>query len=254
MLVEMRGDLSGTYKSASQIARVVTEAWVANNLFCAVCDSMSLNQSAPNHKAIDFTCPACDSDYQLKSRSTPLSTKIVDAGYEAMKAAILAGRTPNLLALRYDPIKWRVMDLIVVPRFAYSLSSIERRKPLSPKARRAGWVGCNIVMSHIPPDARIQIVQAGVSINPRRVREQYSRLRPLEELKLSERGWTLDVLNVVRELNKHEFTLQEVYAHAPELAKLHPDNRHVQDKIRQQLQVLRDKELLQFLGRGKYGI
>ena len=53
-------------------------------------------------------------------------------------------------------------------------------------------------------------------------------------------------------LHKLEFTLADVYAHAASLAKLHPNNRHVRDKIRQQLQVLRDLGLLQFLGGGSY--
>jgi type II restriction enzyme len=66
------------------------------------------------------------------------------------------------------------------------------------------------------------------------------------------RGWTLDVLNVVRSLNKKEFSLADVYAHADELAKLHPKNAHIHDKIRQQLQVLRDLKLLEFLGSGSY--
>jgi len=35
-----------------------------------------------------------------------------------------------------------------------------------------------------------------------------------------------------------------------ELEKLHPDNRHVRDKIRQQLQVLRDAGLLLHVERG----
>jgi len=60
------------------------------------------------------------------------------------------------------------------------------------------------------------------------------------------------VLNVVRGLNKTEFTLQGVYAFAAQLEKLHPDNRHVRDKIRQQLQVLRDLGFVEFLGRGRY--
>jgi type II restriction enzyme len=49
-----------------------------------------------------------------------------------------------------------------------------------------------------------------------------------------------------------EFTLADVYGHVDSLAKLHPHNRHVRDKIRQQLQVLRDLGLLQFLGGGSY--
>jgi type II restriction enzyme len=36
------------------------------------------------------------------------------------------------------------------------------------------------------------------------------------------------------------------------IAKLHPANRHVRAKIRQQLQVLRDAGLLDFVGRGEY--
>ena len=53
-------------------------------------------------------------------------------------------------------------------------------------------------------------------------------------------------------LGREEFLLDDMYAREGELAKLHPANRHVRDKIRQQLQVLRDKGLLEFLGRGKY--
>jgi type II restriction enzyme len=36
------------------------------------------------------------------------------------------------------------------------------------------------------------------------------------------------------------------------LAELHPNNAHIRDKIRQQLQVLRDLRLLTFLGDGSY--
>jgi hypothetical protein len=46
-----------------------------------------------------------------------------------------------------------------------------------------------------------------------------------------------------------EFTTADAYAFTRELEKLHPDNRHVRDKIRQQLQVLRDAGLLIHLGR-----
>ena len=66
------------------------------------------------------------------------------------------------------------------------------------------------------------------------------------------RGWTLEVLNVVRAINKPEFSLAEVYAHAGELGRRHPENRHVRDKIRQQLQELRDLGMVEFLGRGEY--
>jgi hypothetical protein len=68
------------------------------------------------------------------------------------------------------------------------------------------------------------------------------------------RGWTLDVLNVVRSLGGEDFSLADVYARSPELARLHPRNLHVHDKIRQQLQRLRDLGLVEFVGRGEYRI
>jgi type II restriction enzyme len=85
-----------------------------------------------------------------------------------------------------------------------------------------------------------------------KVREAYNRLRPLEKLEVGKRGWTLDVLQVVPSLGKPQFTLSDVYAHEGALSKLHPENHHVRDKIRQQLQVLRDLGLLIFRGNGSY--
>jgi len=49
-----------------------------------------------------------------------------------------------------------------------------------------------------------------------------------------------------------KFVLPDVYAFALRLQRLHPENRHVRDKLRQQLQVLRDLGLIEFLGRGRY--
>jgi hypothetical protein len=94
--------------------------------------------------------------------------------------------------------------------------------------------------------------------DPAQVRARYTRLKPIREIKTAQRGWTLDVLNIVRRLVDSrrrddetrtgkseiaqslltsappgELTTAEVYAFDRELEKLHPDNRHVRDKIRQ---------------------
>jgi type II restriction enzyme len=169
-----------------------------------------------------------------------------------MKRAIVEDRTPNLFILHYDLAQWTVRTVILVPHFAFALSAVECRKPLAPTARRAGWIGCNILLDKIPMDARIPIVESGRARRPSDVRLAYQRLRPLEKMKVETRGWTLDVLHVVRAVNKSEFSLAEVYSQAHQLANLHPKNAHVRDKIRQQLQVLRDLGLLEFLGAGSY--
>ena len=240
------------YKSASQRARIGTESWGALNFFCPACESPHLRPSPQGTAAIDYFCPVCNSPFQLKSQSKALGSRIVDAAYSEMKRAIVEDRTPNLYVLHYDLAAWSVRTLILIPRFAFALSAVERRKPLSSTARRAGWVGCNIVLDKIPVHARILLIHEGKVQSKQSVRDAYQRLRPLEKLQVEKRGWTLDVLQVVQSLNKSEFLLSDVYARADDLAKLHPKNAHVRDKIRQQLQVLRDLGLLDFLGGGSY--
>ncbi|HTQ62263.1 MAG TPA: DpnI domain-containing protein [Candidatus Solibacter sp.] len=240
------------YKSASQRARVGTEGWGAENLFCPVCNSPRLDAAARGTAILDYTCPKCNSPFQLKSQSKPFGTKILDSAYSQMKRAILTDHTPNLYVLHYDLTAWAVRTVILIPHFAFALSAIERRPPLAPTARRAGWVGCNILLDKIAARARIPVVSEGTPHTPREVRASYNRLRPLENLQAEKRGWTLDVLQVVQSLGKPEFTLADVYTHAAQLAKLHPHNAHIQPKIRQQLQILRDLGLLSFLSPGSY--
>lgn len=169
-----------------------------------------------------------------------------------MIEAIRNDETPSIFALHYDPVRWRVSNLILIPRFTYSVKDIFKRPPLSSTAERHDWVGCDILLGAIPQCARIQVILDGVPTSPQGVRQEFHRLRPLEQIQTKVRGWTLDVLLILESFGKPEFSLDEVYAHEAKLRALHVLNRHVRPKIRQQLQVLRDMGLLQFLGRGRY--
>jgi type II restriction enzyme len=240
------------YRSASQRARVATEAWAAEELFCPSCPADSLDVLPANTRAHDFACPRCNSFFQLKSQSKHFGTRIVDAEYHTMLRAIREDRTPNLLALEYSPDSWKVANLFVIPHFAFSESMVEMRKPLAATARRAGWTGCNLLLGAVAPDARISYVSDGKPVPPKIVREQFAALRPLETMTVKERGWTLDVLNAVCSLQRSEFTLPDVYAFEHRLGALHPDNHHVREKIRQQLQILRKNGFLDFTSPGRY--
>jgi len=241
-----------TYKSNSQRARVATEAWGAENLYCVNCNSDELSCSPANTAAVDYVCPNCDAPFQLKAQSHSFGGKIVDAAYATMLQKIRADETPNLIALHYELADWKVRNVFLVPRFAFSISAIEKRPPLAATARRHGWIGCNILLTEIPSDARIPLVVDSQPANPKSARKQYAHLRPLSKLRPEMRGWTLDVLNLIRSLHKQTFTLADAYSLEPHLASLHPANRHVRDKIRQQLQILRDLGLLHFLSPGHY--
>jgi type II restriction enzyme len=240
------------YKSPSQVARVVTEGWATANLFCAACSSDTRRRALANTNVCDFSCPDCSERYELKSMRRWNDCRILDSGYHAMIRAIRGDATPNLL-LMHRSDSWYVERLLLIPRFFFTESIIERRKPLAPTARRAGWVGCNILIGESPADGRISIIENRVCVPAKKVRASYERVSPLQELPTALRGWTLDVLRCVRQLPKR-FELSDAYKFESDLRQLHPDNRHIKDKIHQQLQVLRDVGLLKFRGGGRYEI
>jgi type II restriction enzyme len=241
-----------TYKSSSQRARIATEGWGLQNLYCPGCSSDRLHGTPPNTPAVDYVCQSCNALFQMKSQSRQPLYRIVDAAYGAMRRAIEQDRTPNLFVVHYNREQWCVQSVILIPHFAFSLSAVEARKPLGATARRAGWIGCNILLDRIPADAKIAVVANGVPASASEVRSRYSRLQPIEKLDSRARGWTLDVLRIIRNLNKQTFSLEEVYSFQDTLSQLHPSNRHIREKIRQQLQVLRDLGFVHFLGGGRY--
>jgi len=246
-------DLAGSYKSGAQIARILSEDWCSRELYCPACDSNRILKSKTNTPAIDFTCPSCGQPFQLKSSRVWNPRKIADAGYDAMVRAIRCDRAPNLLLMQYSS-EWYVRNVLLVPRVFFTESIVERRKPLSKSAQRAGWVGCNILLGDIPDDGKIPVVSEGVPQPEHIVRREFDRVRGLAQLPPTLRGWTIDVLNSVRRLGKPEFSLNDIYEAEPELRAIHPNNRNVRPKIRQQLQVLRDLALIEFKGGGRYAL
>ncbi len=272
MNLSMTGSLADRFKSGSQKAGNVTEAWGAENFYCPNCSSPKLDWLAAGTEAIDYRCPKCKFEYQLKSQRTAIRNSITDGAYGSMIRKIRNDETPNFYFLQYDFATWTVRNLLLVPYFAFPASAIIERPPLAASARRAGWVGCNFDLSRIPADARIEIISTRrrrgdesliknknqrlltspptLITPPAEVRAQFKKVKPLKDISVKERGWTLDVLNGVRSLGKKEFTNTDAYTLAGQLEQLHPDNRHVRDKIRQQLQVLRDAKLLIHIGTG----
>lgn len=240
------------YKSASQIARVFTEDWLARNMYCPVCGEVSIRRAEANAPVKDYVCENCKSQYELKSKnenSDKYATKVNDGVYQKMIERITSLDNPSFFFMHYDA--YEVNNLIIVPKCFFIPDVIEKRKPLPPTARRAGWTGCNILLKDIPDFAKIPIIRNGVSLDPKNVCREYNRVYSLQTNTLESRGWLFDVLNCVERLDT-TFTLKQMYEFANELKMKHPGNNNVEAKIRQQLQFLRDKGFLEFTSRGSY--
>lgn len=254
MKLLMNPSIGSKYSSNSQKARVISESWTASEVFCPACGS-SLKRSQNNSKVLDFQCGKCAEEYELKGKAGKFSGKVPDGAFNSMMSRIAAPNSPHFFFLGYEPASYRVKDFFVVPSYFFQPVVIEKRKPLSPTARRAGWIGCNILLNQIPDAGKIYYVRDGGETSESAVRKAWRKTAFLSDMKsLASRGWALDVLACVEKIAQKEFTLEEVYRFEDELSQRHPDNNFVRDKIRQQLQVLRDKGYLEFVSRGKYRV
>jgi type II restriction enzyme len=168
-----------------------------------------------------------------------------------MVKTIREGNTPTFLLLEYST-SWSISRLRAIHHSLIIETSVEARKPLAPSARRAGWIGCNIVLPAIAIEGQISIVQSGVLQPKSSARNAFARLENLSALSYKDRSWAATILNLLNQLPNRDFVLADVYGFDSELERLYPNNKHIRPKIRQQLQILRDAGLIKFRGGGRY--
>lgn len=253
MTFDFNLSLAEKYHSNSQKSRVLTEDWVQRNLYCPICGKSKIERYENNHPTGDFYCSDCNSDFELKSKesnSNRISTTINDGAYDTMISRITSSRNPNFFFMMYRDYK--VSNFILIPNHFFTPNIIIKRKPLAPTARRAGWIGCNIDISSIPDSGKIFIVRDNIEINHEEVIKKYAKTKSLKTSNLESRGWLLDTLACVERIPETVFTLNQIYAFESELKIKHPENNFIKDKLRQQLQNLRDKGFIEFLGNGHY--
>jgi type II restriction enzyme len=252
MQLTLPSDITENYKSGSQKIRVMTENWVNRSAYCPNC-GYSLRHLPNNSPVADFYCEHCREEYELKSMKGVVGKKIVDGAYTTMIERLTSENNPNFFFLSYNQATLEVKNFLTIPKYFFVPNIIEERKALRPSARRHGWIGCNINMSDIPEFGKIYYIQNGTAINKNIVLEKWNKtgfVRTTHDI--DAKGWILDVLLCVEKIGKDEFTLEEVYAFEGYLKAKHPSNNNIQPKIRQQLQFLRDKGLIEFVGRGSY--
>ncbi len=254
MDLRFRTDRAVPYFSMAQKIRIMSEDWACDHVYCPACGSQKLTRSSNNSPVVDFRCPTCSEEYELKSKKGAFGSKVVDGSYKAMMERLGSDRNPNLFLLNYDLPSLSVTDLRVVPKHFFTVNTIEPRKPLSPSARRAGWTGCSILIASIPASGQIPLVRSRIVSPKHDVLATWRKTLFLRTTNKEAKGWLLNVMKRIEQLGKRRFSLSEVYAFEAELSRLYPSNNHVRHKIRQQLQVLRDNGHLAFNGRGSYEV
>ncbi len=165
---------------------------------------------------------------------------------------ISSNQNPELFVMSYDKGSYAINSLLMVPKYFFAPKVIEKRKPLADTARRAGWVGCNILFSEIPQQVLVYLIKDGQFVDFEKVHKQVSSNSSLRLENPHLRGWLLDTLICIEQFGSAEFSLRDLYNFEHVLSQKHPQNKNVKAKIRQQLQLLRDRGFIEFLGNGYY--
>lgn len=252
MNLNLYSSLLDVYSNNSQKIRVLTEKWALENIFCPSCGGI-INDYENNKPVADFYCRSCAEDYELKSKKDKMGKKIVDGAYSTMIKRLQSDSNPNFFFLNYDKNSLNISNFIVIPKHFFTPEIIEKRKPLSSTAKRAGWIGCNILLETIPQSGKIFYIKDSKVQSKNEIVDNWNKTIFLKENKnLDSRGWILDIILCIERMNKKDFSLNEIYQFENYLKLKHPNNNNIQAKIRQQLQALRDKIFLEFSSRGKY--
>lgn len=251
MLLYFNQNLALDYHSNSQKIRVMSENWVVDNVYCVKCGN-KLEHFANNKPVGDMYCTSCKEEFELKSNKAKMGKFIADGAFSTMIEKIEKDDIPNFFYLNYSVNDFKVNNLLIIPKHFFTKDIIIKRPPLASTARRAGWIGCNINVSLIPESGKLYLIKNGEEEKKEKVINDFNKMTFLRKSKGEFRGWLLDILKCIELLNKRTFSLNEVYSFEKFLELKHPNNKNVQAKIRQQLQILRDYGYLEFINRGEY--
>jgi len=245
-------NLASGYTSGAQKSRIISEGWFKSAGYCLNCLSNRLEPTTAGTIARDYVCPICAQPYELKSSARAHTRIVQDGGYESMLRRIRAAEAPALMLMHYSK-QWCVEGLVAIHPVFLTLSVVLKRRTAHTRANGKKYQMCDLNLSLIPTDGKIVVVGGGEARSHAAARREFKESKRFADVPLAKRGWAGMVLAAVRKIGKREFTLAEVYAHEEAMHAAYPENSHVRDKIRQQMQVLRDLGYVEFLSkRGEY--
>src|SRR3989338_1191720 len=190
MKLFLNARLAEGYKNTSQKIRILTEEWVNHSIFCPNCGRLDVDRYPNNQPVADFYCSNCREDYELKSKQDGLGTKILDGSYRTKMERLRSSSNPNLFVLNYDLQNLCVLNFFVIPKHFFVPEIIEKRKPLAAGARRAGWIGSNILLQKVPQIGKIFLVKQKQVEPKEKVLALWKKTLFLrEEKEISARGW-----------------------------------------------------------------
>ncbi len=233
------------FKSKSQQARFVTERWAAANLYCPQCGSY-LSPLPNNTPVIDLQCKICNLQFQLKSKTQAFGKSVPGGDYHHMVQSVQMRQHPSFFLLQWDANDYLVTNVQLIHKDCIEEDCIVRRQKIA-----SGFEGFNLDLKLVLRSGRIPIVYEGREIEKDTVLSQWKAITKIIPSMSSLNGWQKEVMRFIDSLG-NEFYASDFEDQCLIWEAKYPNNNHIAAKVRQQLQMLRNKGLIQFDGKGKY--
>ena len=146
------------WKKKEKINGDLSEDFIYEHFRCLDCGSR-ISKERPGTKCFDHTCMGCGKKYQTKGRAKSLNAlkNCIDKGqfrasgskYKTRLNSV-RNRECDFICVFYqkkDGVADSLTGILHVPAHKITEDHVIPCKPLKPSARRAGWQGCNILMS-----------------------------------------------------------------------------------------------------------
>lgn len=143
MKLNLNKQLAINYRSSSQRARVLTEGWVDDSIFCPNCGRLNIEKYPNNQPVADFYCSNCREEYELKSKQNSLGAKITDGAYRTMIDRLRSSNNPNFFLLNYD-LQNLVVQIFLSYRSIFSFQELLKGADRFPKLL-GGLAGLDVI-------------------------------------------------------------------------------------------------------------
>ena len=171
--------------------------------------------------------------------------KMNGAGYKATLDKINSDKSSHWILLEHN--NFTVNRLTFIPKYFFYDEMIEPRKELSETAKRHGRQGCRIALNMIPSFGKISYIKNNKEVDKKIINYKLGKASAFKKSDLKNKNWKLEVLSIVDSIPETIFSANDLYEFIPMLEKKHPDNHHIDARIRETLQQLRDEGYIKFL-------
>jgi hypothetical protein len=155
---ENRSHYMSMYKKNEKINGELSEDFIYEHFRCLDCGSR-ISKERPGTKCFDHTCMGCGKKYQTKGEAKSLNAlencirmgqfRTNGSAYKTRLNSV-RNRECDFICVFYqtkDGVADSLTGILHVPAHKITEDHVIPRKPLKPPARRAGWQGCNILMT-----------------------------------------------------------------------------------------------------------